>query len=55
MVITAWPFRPRFQLEPGGIRIAWLFVKERVAWEDVLAVRLGEDDRRDVVGKSLPV
>jgi hypothetical protein len=51
LAVASWPFRPRCRLEVAGIRIAWLFVEERVPWNEILDVALGEDARRGIVGK----
>ncbi len=55
MVVSSWPFRPRCQVEPGGIRISWLFLKEVVPWEEIAEVELADDRRRGVIGRRTPV
>jgi hypothetical protein len=51
LVAGAWPFRPRCRVEAAGLRISWLVVRERVAWDEIVEVELGEDGRPGIVGK----
>ena len=51
MALGFWPFPFRCHVEQGGIRISWLVVHERVAWDEIRAIAFGEDRRRGVIGK----
>ncbi len=51
IVLAGWPFLFRCRVERDGVRLSWLFIHERVGWDEIAATKLREDDRRGVIGK----
>jgi len=48
---TCWPFPLRCRVEDEGVVLRWFVFKERLNWQDIRSVELGEDSRRGVIGK----
>jgi hypothetical protein len=48
---TCWPFPFRCRVEDKGVRVRWFVFEERLNWQDICTVELGEDRRRGVIGK----
>jgi hypothetical protein len=51
MALGVWPFRFRCRVEPEGVTVSWLFIKEHMSWDEIVAVEVGADQRRGVIGK----
>jgi hypothetical protein len=51
MCVGFWPFPFRCRVDEDGVRVSWLLVSERLSWDEIRAVELGEDRRWGVIGK----
>lgn len=49
---TCWPFPFRCRAEDKGLEVSWFLFEERLKWQDIRTVALGEDRRRGTIGKK---
>ena len=51
LVLGSWPLPFRCRVERDGVRVSWLVVNERIAWNEIRALELAEDRRWGAIGK----